>query len=155
MFKRSKHNSLSIFIISQDHYQVPKRTIPDNSKIFHILKLNNYRDVQNLYQHKTFNDYNTNCKKRFDSYLVVGDFKRDFIQFTSQIKTEFGYNSSIFHLKRYLLYSFENFLQKAFKFLLFNEMNNKTISDKRYMKHEFYVKQPLQMFRNKVKYDNS
>ena len=130
MFKRSEHNNLSIFIISQDHYQVPKRTIPDNSKIFHILKLNNYRDVQNLYQHKTFNDYNTKYKKRFDSYLVVGDFKRDFIQFTSQIKTKFRYNTSIFQLKRYLFYSFEYFLSKRSKFLHFNEMKIKTISDK-------------------------
>ena len=63
MFKRSKHNKLSVFIISQDHYQIPKRTIPDNSAIFHIFKLTNYRDVQNLYQDKVLNDYITNYKK--------------------------------------------------------------------------------------------
>ena len=150
MFKRSEHTNISIFIISQNHYQVPKRTIPDNSKFFHIFKLNNYRDVQNLYQDKIFKDYITNYKRRFDSYLVIEGFKRDFIQFISQIKTEFRYNTLIFHLKRYLLYSFEYFLPKLFKFSHFNEMKIKTISDKRYMNHEFYIKQPMQTFRNKV-----
>ena len=75
--------------------------------MFHVFKPKNYRDVQNLYQDKIFNDFITNYKKRFDSYLVIGDFKLGFIQFTPQNKTEFPYNTSIFHLKMYLLYSFE------------------------------------------------
>ena len=32
MFKRSRHNNLSIFIISQDYYELPKRTIRCNGK---------------------------------------------------------------------------------------------------------------------------
>ena len=38
MFKRSGHNNLSIFIISQDYYALPKKTIRANGKIYHILK---------------------------------------------------------------------------------------------------------------------
>ena len=62
MFKRSRHNNLSIFIISQDYYELPKRSIRANGNIYHILKPNNFRDVQNLYQDKaslnmTLNDF--------------------------------------------------------------------------------------------------
>ena len=52
MFKRSRHNTLSIFIISQDYYELPKQTIRANGKIYHIFKPNNFRDVRNLYQDK-------------------------------------------------------------------------------------------------------
>ena len=62
MFKRSRHVNLSIFLISQDYYEIPKRTIRANGNIYHILKPNNFRDVINLYQDKasmdlTFSEY--------------------------------------------------------------------------------------------------
>ena len=52
VFKRSRHNNLSIFLISQVYYQLPKRTIRANGNIYHIFKRNKLRDVQNLYQDK-------------------------------------------------------------------------------------------------------
>ena len=52
LFKRSRHNNLSIFIISQDYYELSKKTIRCNGNIFHIFKPNNFRDVLNLYQDK-------------------------------------------------------------------------------------------------------
>ena len=63
MFKRSRHNNLSIFIISQDYYELPKRAIRANGNIYHIFKPNNFRNVQNLYQNKasmvmTLNEFN-------------------------------------------------------------------------------------------------
>ena len=39
-------NNLSIVIISQDYYELPKRTMPANGNIYHIFKPNNFRDVQ-------------------------------------------------------------------------------------------------------------
>ena len=36
MFKRSRHNNLSIFIISQDYYELPKRTIRANGNIYQV-----------------------------------------------------------------------------------------------------------------------
>ena len=60
MFKRSRHNMLSIFIISQDYSEVPKRTIRANGKIFHILTPNKFRDVHNLYQDKASIDMTLN-----------------------------------------------------------------------------------------------
>ena len=56
MFKRSRHNNLSIFIISQDYYELSKKTIRCNGNIFHIFKPNNFRDVLNLYQVKSSMD---------------------------------------------------------------------------------------------------
>ena len=50
MFKRSRHINLSIFIISQDYYELPKKTIRANGNIYHIFKPNIFRDVQTLYQ---------------------------------------------------------------------------------------------------------
>ena len=60
MFKRYRHNNLSIFIISQDYYELPKRTIRANGNIYHIFKPNNFRDVQNLYQDKASMDMTLN-----------------------------------------------------------------------------------------------
>ena len=63
MFKGGRHNNLSIFIISQDYYELPKRTIRCNGNIFHLFKPNNYLDVRNIYQDKasmdmTLNEFN-------------------------------------------------------------------------------------------------
>ena len=56
MFKRSRQNNLSIFIISQDYYELSKKTIRCNGNIYLIFEPNNFRDVQNLYQDKTSMD---------------------------------------------------------------------------------------------------
>ena len=56
MFKRSRHNKLSIFIISQDYYELSKKTIRCNGNIFHIFKPNNFLDVRNIYQDKASMD---------------------------------------------------------------------------------------------------
>ena len=56
MFKRSRHNNLSIFIISQDYYEIPKKAIRANGNIYHIFKPNNFLDVRNIYQDKASMD---------------------------------------------------------------------------------------------------
>ena len=60
MFKRSRHNHLSTFIISQDYYELSKKTIRCNGNIFHIFKPNNFRDVLNIYQDKASMDMTLN-----------------------------------------------------------------------------------------------
>ena len=60
MFKRSRHNNLSIFIISQDYYELSKKTIRCNGNIYHIFKPNIFRDVLNLYLDKTSMDMTLN-----------------------------------------------------------------------------------------------
>ena len=56
MYKRSRHDNLSLFIISHDYYESPKRTITANGKIYHIIKPNNFRDVIIIYQDKSSMD---------------------------------------------------------------------------------------------------
>ena len=70
MFKRGRHNNLSIFIISQDYYELPKRTIRANGNIYHIFKPNNFRDVQNLYQDKASMDMTLNEFKYLTSICL-------------------------------------------------------------------------------------
>ena len=52
MFKRGLQKNLSIFITSQDYYELPTRTIRAIGSVYHIFKPNNFRDVQYLYQDK-------------------------------------------------------------------------------------------------------
>ena len=56
IFKQGRHNILSIFIISQDYYQLPKRTIRAKGKIYHIFQPKNLLDVRNIYQDKASMD---------------------------------------------------------------------------------------------------
>ena len=60
MFKRSRHNNLSIFIMSQDYYELSEKTKRCNGNKFHIIKPNNFRDVLNFYQDKSSMDMNLN-----------------------------------------------------------------------------------------------
>ena len=56
MSKRSRHNILSIFIISQDYYELPKRTIKANGRIYHLFKPSNFLDVRSFHQEKASMD---------------------------------------------------------------------------------------------------
>ena len=46
--------------ISQDYYDLPKKTIRADGNIYHLFKPNNFRDVQNLYQDKASMDMTLN-----------------------------------------------------------------------------------------------
>ena len=67
MFKRSRHNNLSIFFISQDYYELPNRTIRASGKIYNIYKPSIFRDVLNLYQDKISLDMTVNELKYLTS----------------------------------------------------------------------------------------
>ena len=67
MFKRGRHNIIYFFIISQEYYELPKRTIRANGNIYHNFKPNRFRDVQNLYQDKASMDMNPNKFKKLTS----------------------------------------------------------------------------------------
>ena len=78
MCKRSRHKNSSLFIISQDHYELPKRTIRANGNIYLIFKPNNFRDVQNLYQDKASMDMILNEFK----YLTSNCWNKIYQHFT-------------------------------------------------------------------------
>ena len=67
MFKRGRRNNLSTFIISQDYYELPKRTNRATGNIYHFFEPNNFRDVQNLYQDKASMDMTLNEYKLLTS----------------------------------------------------------------------------------------
>ena len=75
MFKRGRHNNLSIFIISQDYYELPKRTIRCNGNVFHLFKPNNYLDVRNIYQDKSSMDMTLNEFKYLTSICWNGKYQ--------------------------------------------------------------------------------
>ena len=50
MFKRSRHNNFSIFINSQDYYELLKKAIRANRNIYRTFKSNNFLDVRIFYQ---------------------------------------------------------------------------------------------------------
>ena len=60
IFKRSRLINLSIFIISQVYYELPKKTIGANGNICHIFKPKNFLDVRNIYQDKSSMDITVN-----------------------------------------------------------------------------------------------
>ena len=75
MFRRSRHNNLSIFIIGQDYHEIIKKTIRCNGNIFHIFTPNTYRDVINLYQDKASMDMNLNEFKYLTSTCWSDKYK--------------------------------------------------------------------------------
>ena len=96
MFKRSRPNNLSIFIISQDYYELGKKTIRCNGNIFHIFKPNNFRDVINVYQDKSSMDMTLNEFKLLTSICWNEKYKPLTIDMTKDKYTgryRFGLNS--------------------------------------------------------------
>ena len=83
MFNRSRHNSLFVFTISQDYYELSKKTVRCKLNIYHIFKPNNFRDVQNLYQDKASFDMALNefkyltstCWNERDQPLTIDKFE--------------------------------------------------------------------------------
>ena len=67
MFKRSRQNNFSIFIISQDYYELSEKTIRCNGNICHIFKPKNFRDVTILYRDKDSMDMKLNEFKHLTS----------------------------------------------------------------------------------------
>ena len=67
MFERSRHNNLSICTISQEHYELPKRTVRAKGNIYHIFKPTKHRAVQKLYKDKAYMDMTLNQFKYLTS----------------------------------------------------------------------------------------
>ena len=82
MFERSRHKKLSIFIISQDYYELSKKTIRCNGNIFHIFKPNSFRGVSNPYQDKSSMDITLNEIKLLTSTCWNETYKRLTIDIT-------------------------------------------------------------------------
>ena len=143
MFERSRHNNLSISIISQDYYELPKRTIRVNGNIYHIFKPNNFRYVQNLYQDKTFiymtlsefKCLTSTCRNEKYQPLTIG-MTKDKYQGRSRLGLNglFVPNSNPFKIKKMSIYS--NVTEQDLVNLL-NYQNNRKINELSKLKIEF------------------
>ena len=60
MFKTSRHTNLSTFLISQDYYELAKKTIRADGNIYHMFKSNKFLDVRNIYPDKCSMDMTLN-----------------------------------------------------------------------------------------------
>ena len=56
LFERSRRKNISIFIISQDYYELRKTINRANGDIYHIFKSNSFRGVQKMCQDKASMD---------------------------------------------------------------------------------------------------
>ena len=86
-FKRSRHKNSSIFIINQDYYELPKRTIRANGTLYHIFEANNFRDVKNLYQDKQYMDMTNKGIKYLSSSCSGEKYQPLAIDMTENKKT--------------------------------------------------------------------
>ena len=74
-FKRGRHNNLSVFIISEDYYELPRRRLLCYSIIFRLFKPNNFYDVRNIYQDKASMDMTLDELKLLASTCWYGKYQ--------------------------------------------------------------------------------
>ena len=117
---------------------------PQTQKTFrikHTSKIPNFFVID-----KISNEHITNHNKKYYMFLIKGDFKLifdyDFLK-PIHIQTDFYNNTSPFNLKRYLLFHFDNFIDKGREFSHIDEMNIITVNDKMYMTYDYYIKHPM------------
>ena len=102
----------------------------------------NFKSLKFFDVGKIFNNYVTNHNRKLELYLVRAGFKIDFDNFASRIQTDFHYNISLINLKQKILYWIDYFNETGYIFSHIIEMNIETISDKRNMSYNYYIKQP-------------
>ena len=87
MLKTSRHINLSLFIMGQDLYELPRRTFKTNGNINLIFKPNRFREFQNLYQEKASMDMTLDDFKNLTSFCWVKKYRPLTIDMTKDKKT--------------------------------------------------------------------
>ena len=65
LFKRGRHNNISVFVISHGFYELPKDTIRENSNIIHHFITNNYCNVECIHRQLCSTDMKIHEFKKF------------------------------------------------------------------------------------------
>ena len=73
-FTRGRHNDLDVYYLSQSYFDLPKRTIRNNSNII-ILFQQTLKDVQHIYTDiagfdMSYVEFKSLCKERYNSFLI-------------------------------------------------------------------------------------
>ena len=76
LFKRGRHNFVSVFIVSQGFYELPKETIRENSNLIHHFITNNYCNVEHIHRQLCSTDMKIGEFKNFchDTWLKDYNF---------------------------------------------------------------------------------
>ena len=76
LFKRGRHNNISVFVISHGFYELPKDTIRENSNIIHLFATNNYCNVECIHRQLCSTDLKIYEFKKFchDTWLKDYNF---------------------------------------------------------------------------------
>ena len=93
----------------------------------------------------------TTHNKKFGFYFINCEFTIEFDNdFTTNIKTQYFYNTDIICINRFLLYELYYFILSGHNFSNVNQMTITTISDKCNMTYEHYLQQPMHMCKRKI-----
>ena len=65
LFKRGRHNNISVYDISHGFYELPKDTIRENSNIIHLFITNNYCNVESIHRQLCSTDLKIHQFKKF------------------------------------------------------------------------------------------
>ena len=74
LFKRGRHNNISVFVISHGFYQWPKDTITENSNIIHLFITNNYCNVESIHRQLCSTDLKIHEFKKFCHDFWLQDY---------------------------------------------------------------------------------
>ena len=74
LFKRGRHNNLSVFVITHGFYELPKDTIRENSSIIHHFITNNFANVECIHRQLSSTDMKIKEFKKFCNDIWVKDF---------------------------------------------------------------------------------
>ena len=64
LFKRGRHNNISVFVVTHGFYELPKDTIRENANIIHHFITNNLANVECILRQLSSTD------------MVIREFKR-------------------------------------------------------------------------------
>ena len=74
LFKRGRHNNISVFVISHGFYELPKDTIRENSSIIHHFITNNFCNVECIHRQLCSTDLIIQEFKKFCNNVWLKDY---------------------------------------------------------------------------------
>ena len=86
LFKRGRHNNLSVFVISHGYYELPKDTIRENSSIIHHFITNNFANVECIHRQLASTDMTIKEFKQFCHDVWDDDYNFITIDLTKKKK---------------------------------------------------------------------
>ena len=103
LFKRGRHNNISVVVISHGFYELPKDTIRENSDIIHHFITNNFCNVESIHRQLSSTDMKIKEFKKFCHDVWLKDYNFITIDLTKNITNGKYRNRKIQILYFYLI----------------------------------------------------